>query len=256
LKAPGRVLVIKLSALGDVVLAFPAFTRIRAAHPDAHITLLTTPPYSELAATGPWFDAVDPEGRPRTLLGLLALIRRIRLERFDRVYDLQANDRTNLLFQTLRPFPPAWSGTAFGCALPDTGRRMTRHILERQAHQLQTAGIWPGAPTAAGMALPPDLTWMRRKPSRVPSAALAESRPIALLVPGAAPTRPAKLWPAEAYADLADRMLKHGLAVMVLGGPAEAAIAGSIASAAPGVVDLTGGTDFAGVGGRGHRGCR
>ena len=40
-----KVLVIKLSALGDFVLAFPAFERIRAAHPRAKITLLTTAPF-------------------------------------------------------------------------------------------------------------------------------------------------------------------------------------------------------------------
>ena len=152
---PARVLVIKLSALGDMVLAFPAFDRIRGAHPEAHITLLTTDPYAALAASGPWFDAVDPGGRPRTLPGSLALFRRIRRGRFDRVYDLQANDRTTLLFQALRPFPPAWSGTAFGCALPDRGPRMTRHTLERQAHQLLTAGVWPDAPTGPGTAPAP-----------------------------------------------------------------------------------------------------
>ncbi len=37
-----RILVIKLGALGDLVLAFQAFADIRAHHPGAEITLLTT----------------------------------------------------------------------------------------------------------------------------------------------------------------------------------------------------------------------
>jgi ADP-heptose:LPS heptosyltransferase len=44
-----KVLVIKLSALGDFVLALAAMRRIRAAHPKARITLLTTPPFEALA---------------------------------------------------------------------------------------------------------------------------------------------------------------------------------------------------------------
>ena len=48
-----RVLIIKLSALGDFVLALGAMRAIRAAHPKAQLTLLTTPPYEALAkATG------------------------------------------------------------------------------------------------------------------------------------------------------------------------------------------------------------
>jgi ADP-heptose:LPS heptosyltransferase len=37
-----KVLVIKLSALGDFVLALAAMRKIREAHRKAHITLLTT----------------------------------------------------------------------------------------------------------------------------------------------------------------------------------------------------------------------
>ena len=48
-RKPEKILVIKLSALGDFVLALAAMKRIRQAHPKAHITLLTTPPFEALA---------------------------------------------------------------------------------------------------------------------------------------------------------------------------------------------------------------
>ena len=38
-----RILVIKLSALGDFFLSIGSFQAIRANHQDAHIALLTTP---------------------------------------------------------------------------------------------------------------------------------------------------------------------------------------------------------------------
>ncbi len=109
--AIGKVLVIKLSAVGDFVLALPAFERIRAAHRDATITLLTTPPFETLAQTSPFFDRVEIDGRPRGFAAWLAMILRLRRERYARVYDLQNNDRTNLIFQMMRPSPPEWSGT-------------------------------------------------------------------------------------------------------------------------------------------------
>jgi ADP-heptose:LPS heptosyltransferase len=254
MSGPARILVIKLSALGDVVQAFPAFDRIRAAHPLAHITLLTTAPYAGLAAAGPWFDAVDADGRPTSLAATLALVGRLRRRRFGVVYDLQGNDRTNALFQALRPFPPRWSGVAFGCALPHRNLdRMRMHTLERQAEQLRDAGIWADAPTAPGTAPAPDVSWLLARAPDVPAEAVAEPRPVALMVPGAAPHRPAKRWPADRYANLARRLGDLGLAVQVVGGGAEAALAQDIASAAPGVVNLAGRTDFAGLAALGAR---
>jgi hypothetical protein len=59
-----RILVIKLSALGDFVLALAAMKKIRQAHPKAHISLLTTPPFEGLAKASPYFNAVFTDGRP------------------------------------------------------------------------------------------------------------------------------------------------------------------------------------------------
>ena len=245
---PREVLVIKLSALGDFIQAFGAFQRIRDAHPAARITLLTTPPFGALAAASPYFDAVETDGRPPALAGALALIGRLRRRRPDLVYDLQGNDRTNLLFQALRPFAPTWSGVAWGCALPHRNRdRMAMHTLERQAEQLRDAGVWPGAPIAAGSAPAPDIGWMRWLEPVVPAEALATGRPLALLIPGAAPHRPAKRWPAAHYADLARVLIGRGLAVGLVAGPDETELAAAIASEATGAMNLAGRTDLAGV---------
>jgi ADP-heptose:LPS heptosyltransferase len=251
--AGAEILVIKLSALGDFIQAFGAFSRIRAAHPRARITLLTTPPYGPLAASSPYFDAVETDGRPAGLAGALALIARLRRRRLARVYDLQGNDRTNLLFQALRPFPaawspPVWSGVAFGCALPHRNPgRMRMHTLERHAQQLADAGIWPDAPVADGTAPAPDVRWMLGLPRRLPPAVLAEARPVAVLVPGAAPRRPAKRWGAGGYAALAQALIERGFAVQIVGAAAEAEIGAAIEAAAPGIGNLIGLTDLPGL---------
>jgi ADP-heptose:LPS heptosyltransferase len=146
-----RILIIRLGALGDFVLSFAAFAAIRAQHPQAEITLLTTAPFIALAEAAPWFDHVRLDRRPAWwhLPGILALRRQ--LQGFDLVYDLQTSARSARYFR-LAGRPP-WSGVAPGCSLPQAGPERARmHTLERQRDQLRRAGIGP---------LPPaDLGWL------------------------------------------------------------------------------------------------
>ena len=250
-RALQRILVIKLAALGDVVQAFPPFAHIRAAHPGAHITLLTTPPYAGLAAASPYFDAIETDGRPKRLGDTFAMLRRLRRARYDRVYDLQTSRRSSAYFFALWPRPPQWSGIAPFASHPHRNpARDHMHTLERQAEQLQDAGIWPDAPVRRGEAGAPDLSFMLadETPERSP-AHFGLGAPYALLVPGASAQRPVKRWPAERYAELAQVLLDRGLQVAVLGGPAEAGIGAAIAIAASGTRDLTGATDYAQIAG-------
>ena len=239
-----KVLVIKLGALGDFVLALAAMQRIRLAHPGARITLLTTPPFEALAQASGYFDAVETDGRPEAFGEWTTMIGRIRAARYDRIYDLQTSSKSNVYFQLLRPFPPPWSGIAFGCALPHKNpRRNLMHTLERQADQLKDAGIWPDAPTEPGAAPPPDLSWLARAagPQR---PADPSAKPYALLVPGGSAHRPEKRWPAEKFAELATRLVARGFDIAVIGGPQEHALAQVIGQSAA-IRDLTGRTDFA-----------
>jgi ADP-heptose:LPS heptosyltransferase len=230
--ARADILVIKLSALGDMIMAFPAFARIRAAHPNAPITLLTTPPFEALAKASPYFDRVWTDGRPEGVFDWLKLVFHIRHARFARVYDLQGNDRTKLIRQALQPFPPAWSPSG----------PADSHPLERHARQLQLAGIWPDAPTAPMSAPPPEISWLIGGADAVPPA-----RPLALLIPGSAATRPLKRWPAERYGYVAAALVERGFDVAVIGAEQERALAETIRHAAPATRDLTGKTDVAAI---------
>ena len=64
-KPINKVLVIKLGGVGELVMAFPAFERIRQAHPLAKITLLTTEPFAALAKSSPFFNTVEFDGSPK-----------------------------------------------------------------------------------------------------------------------------------------------------------------------------------------------
>jgi ADP-heptose:LPS heptosyltransferase len=233
-----RVLVIKLGGVGEIVLAFPAFERIRHAHPKAKITLLTTEPFAALTAQSPFFNKVEADGAAKGPAAWTALILRLRGARYDRVYDLQNDATTNLIFQALRPLPPPWSGVALGCALPHRNRdRVRMHALERHADQLKDAGIWPDAPTRPLSAPPPDISWILARSAQPRSITVAGGhRPLVLLAPGGAGER----WPIELYAELARRLQDSGLAH-------------AIQRKASRARDLTGRTDLAQVAALGAR---
>jgi ADP-heptose:LPS heptosyltransferase len=228
-----RILVIKLSALGDLVLAMSACRAIREAHPRARITLLTTAPYRALMEDCPYFDAVrvDPRRRLFTPVGLFETARMLHRDAPQLVYDLQTADRTGWYFRIMRLTggAPPWSGIAPGCALPHANPdRDHMHTLERQADQLTMAGLPRPNPVP-----PPDLSW-----ARADLTGLLPDRPFALLIPGASPHRPLKRWPADRFADLARALAARGLTPVILGTRAEAEEAAVIQAACPEALSL------------------
>jgi ADP-heptose:LPS heptosyltransferase len=242
-----KILVIKLSALGDFVLALAAMKKIREAHKKAHITLLTTPPFEGLAKASPYFNAVWTEGRPESFGQWTALRQRLREAGFDRVYDLQTSGHSNRIFHLMRPDPPAWSGIALGCSLPHRNTlRDSMHTLERQADQLMYAGIWPDAPTAPGSAPRPDISWIwKNQPADRAVPGAVKPRPYVMFVPGGSSHRPEKRWPVDNYAELARILYGRGYDIVIIGGVAETPLAHAIQRVAPRSRDLTGRTDFA-----------
>jgi ADP-heptose:LPS heptosyltransferase len=239
--APRRILVIKLSALGDFIQALGPAAALRRHHAGDRITLLTTAPYAEFARQTGLFDEIMVDRRPRLfdLPGWLRLRQMLRGGRFERVYDLQTSDRSSSYAWLLRPGPvPHWSGIAPGCSHPHADLdRDAGHTIDKQAEQLLMAGIFPvplpRCPVPAKLELP---------------AALAGRR-FVLLIPGSSPRHTAKRWPAESYGALAARLDAAGYLPVILGAPDERAIAAVIRAACPNAVDLAGKTDLAALAG-------
>lgn len=218
-----KILVIKHGAFGDIILSLPAMAAIRAAHPDAKITVLTTAPYAKLLAASPWFNHIECDNRPSpwNILGLLGLRRQLR--GYDMVYDLQTSSRSSNYY-SLAGSPP-WSGITKGCAFPHADpNRNNIHTRERLEGQLHDAGI---------RALPqPDLSWLTS--ADISRFNLPEK--FAFLVPGAAPHRPEKRWPEQHFAELATHL---PIPSVIIGGAGER----ELAKAIPGL-DLTGQTNL------------
>ena len=219
-----RILVIKLGALGDFVLATGPFAAIRDAHPDDEIVLLTTAPYTQMGRSCCLFDEVWMDERPSRFdfLGIYRLRQKLRGGHFVRVYDLQTSGRSAWYFWLMRSFGrPQWSGIAPGASHPHANRnRNTMHTIERQAEQLAMAGI-PQTPF-------PDLSWLSSDISH-----LELPNRYALLIPGGAMHRAKKRWPPEHYREIATLFASQGILPVVIGGRNELNLAERIANGGP-----------------------
>jgi ADP-heptose:LPS heptosyltransferase len=230
--APQKIAVIRLGALGDFVQSMGPFKAIRDHHGQARITLLTTPSFAALARASGYFDEVWSDGRPSGLLGFLKFARKWRGRKFDRVYDLQTSGRSSNYFHLLWPRRPEWSGIAAGATHPHANpKRAAMHTIDRQAEQLASAGISTTPPA--------DLSWATGDTEKydLPDR-------YALLVPGGAPHRPAKRWPAQNYGALANALTEREITPVIIGTAAEANEARNIIDACPIAVSLIGETSF------------
>ncbi len=230
-----RILVIRYGAFGDIVMMMGAFRAIRAHHPTDRITALTTPPFSELLRASGYFDdvAIDIRARPWRIASWLHLVRDLRGESFDRVYDLQRNGRTGILFQLLTVRRQIeWSGIVRGGShfVPDDPND-GRHISAKLEEQLAFAGI-------AEM-LPLDLGWLTGDCRRFGLPQL-----YALLASGGAPQRPKKRASAACFAGLASHLLSRGIAPVLLGTKSERQQIDAIRARCPGAIDLCDRTSF------------
>jgi ADP-heptose:LPS heptosyltransferase len=231
------ILVIRLGALGDFVLSFPAFAAIRHHHARDRVVLLTTPPFARLAEASPWFDEIRIDTRPSWLnLAGLARLRR-QLRGFDFIYDLQTSRRSARYFR-LAGRPP-WSGIAPGCSHPDRDPDRDRlHSVERQRRQLAVAGVEPA---------PMDLSWLSGRGPQIDT-------PYALLVPATSGSHGgAKTWPITRFAAVAKLLAVRGLRPVVVGTAAEARLAADIQAICPETLDLTGQTSILDLAGLSHR---
>ncbi len=217
------ILIIKLGALGDFIIATSAFAAIRHYHPYAHIVLLTTKPYVELAEKTGYFDEVWMDARP-PLWQLPALWKTIHLLRggdkiphFKRIYDLQANDRTAFYFWCLGWSKPQWVGKVQGCSHPRLIPDGQRHVYDIFLDHLTRIGF-PSVPL-------PDVSWLD---DDISSLNLPDK--FLVLVPGASPRRPKKRWTAVAYAEIIRHYHKQGISSVIVGGTTEVEFAQQIES--------------------------
>ena len=244
---PESVLVLRFSAVGDVVLTAPALEALRLAWPGTRILVAVKERLAHLVRHNPNVDEVVELRRGE---GPISFARRLRHERPGAVLDLHNKIRSKLLRWQM-PFVRAvvWRKRDFRDTL-----RVKLALRPYRASMKFTDRYHAAVEELVGRALPRGTLRYFLGPTDREAAdvvlrahGLHPGQPLVGISPGA--NWETKRWPAERFAGLARRALAAGLQVAVQGSEAEANVGGLLARAAPGAADLTGKLDLPALGG-------
>lgn len=243
LPSPRRILIVRISALGDLVFCTSLLQGLRRAHPNAHIAWLAQPGFAGvLEDDARLSELIRLPAKPFAFpAGLLATRRFLAaLEPFDWVIDAQGLLKTRVLASWVR------AGHRMGFASREPGKFLMDRLIEKGgdiaeisseyrflAHAL--TGHEPGAPS-----LFPTLPMRRRVHQQMRDAKLHAG--FVALCPFT--TRPQKHWMEEYWPDLAMRLIPQGLwPSVIFGGPADRVAAQRLMARMPtGTVNLVGKT--------------
>lgn len=248
-----RVLIVRTSAIGDLVFASPFAAALRSSHPNAFIAWLAEPSTGQVVANDPTINRVIPWPRREwftlaksgRLLALSRAVRDFRRElhacNFDTAIDLQGLLKSGLLTRL--------SGAPRRVGLDS---REGSRALMTEVHTSPPGGGHIGSEyrfLAERLGLPVDnfLPTLRTTPD-------ADNRALNLLGPkGIGPgtyailapftTRPQKHWFNDAWRSLAPRLRSEfGLAPVMLGSPADSPAATTLLGDRTGILNLVGHT--------------
>jgi lipopolysaccharide heptosyltransferase I len=242
---PRRILIIKPSAIGDVVHALPVLPRLRRRWPKAKITWLVTPLCAGLVENHPLIDEVILFDRhqlapwwhkPSALAALGRFAGRLRAEAFDLVIDLQGLFRSGWIsavtgapwragFSAAREFAPLFYTQFVDCSVESD------HAVQRYLKMASALGCEDG---------PVEFTFaVDDRDRNYVQTLLPDALQYAVLLPGA--NWDTKRWPAEKFAQLVTPLRERfGLACVTAGAPGDGALATQVAAD----FDLTGKTNL------------
>ncbi len=240
-----RILIVRLSALGDIVFATALLETLRLRWPKAHIAWLVQQNFAGILDGDPRLDEriVVPTAVYRSLTALRDLRRTLAERRFDWVLDLQGLFKSRVL-AALAP-----GAIRIGFASKEPGQFLLRHRLPKGGDVRDISSEYRYfARELTGLPSGPP-----RLPSRAGAAATVRGEMSAHgLTPGFIAlcpftTRPQKHWFETHWVALAQQLHTRGLGpCVILGGPGDREAAARLHRAMPaGTLDLTGQTRLA-----------
>jgi heptosyltransferase I len=251
-QVPSRILIVRLSSMGDVIHALPAAIMLRQAFPQAHIgwlieerwaellCALSTPRSGRRSPERPLVDAVHGVNLKKwrgslfsteTVERIAAGLSDLRSQRYQVAIDLQGAARSAILAR--------WSGapTVYGAARPRENlaslwysRRIITHpphVVEQYAEIVES--MIAKHSSIPDSVLPCDPTADQAVSHRLRDLGLHS---FAILNPGAG--WGAKQWPAERYGMVAQVLAQRGIQSLINYGPREESLATSAVNASAG----------------------
>lgn len=208
-----RILVIRYSAMGDVVLATSILDPLLRRFPDARIDWLTDAPYAPLLEGLPGLATVHRLARDGED-GALGVARRLR-GRYDLAIDLQNKARSALVARLAAPrrltFRRRTALQAVASLFGSDPPLVRAHATELYAEVLAPLGVGGPGPVRIHVS--------EQARALADDALRGVSGPAVALAPGA--RWATKRWPAERFAAVADALHAQGLSIVLAGGPGD-----------------------------------
>ncbi len=233
-RSAASILVIKLGAVGDIILSSPAFKALRQQFPHARIYCLTGQPGAALMHGCPYVDDVvvyDHKGKDKGPSGFWRMIKELNKYHFDKVIDFQNNTRSHLLAALCFP------RFSYGYANKKMGRLLTDGIPDDQTHLPPVAHQFRIL-EKLGIIYDDDFLlemWPRRDDHDFALKLLHdqwidEKNHIIVGINISASDRwPSKNWPLASLAELCDRLAADGIRVLITGMDKDRALARQLA---------------------------
>ena len=268
-----RILLIKLSAVGDVVHTFPLLNKLRQRYPKARIDWLVTPAIAELLAHNPAISNVieferqewSAPWRPAPFVSAARLIAQLRAVQYDLVLDLQGQlrsavfafasgapvrigfdrPRARVWQASPRKIPDdakrhAWQGAREGSFLAYTHHielpTLDIHPVERYLRFGALLGL-DGQSADFSFPIPQEAT--TRIDALLDYYEIATAR-LVVMAPGT--NWDTKQWRSDGFAEVARHFLQKKFAVALIGSPREHELCAEVAKLAPGAINLAGET--------------
>lgn len=240
---PPNILLVRFSAIGDILLLTPLVRALRRKHPDARLTVVTRTGFAPLLERNPRISEVigwDP------LTSLPDLGRRLRDLEFTHRLDLHDSVRSRLLrWHTGGAWTTYPKHRLARAALIHTHRDLYRDRRPVAERYFDAARGLEVTPDGGSLEMFLSRTDLEAAEGFLAARGLGQSRQLIAVAPGAAHFT--KRWPTHHWIALVRRLVEGGNDVLVLGGPedlaigeAVAAAGGEFAASAAGAFDLPG----------------
>jgi lipopolysaccharide heptosyltransferase I len=243
---PGRIAIIKPSALGDILNALPVLCAVRKQFPDAHVAWVINHGYAPLLRPHPDLNEIIAFDRSALRGGVFSggvafirFLRYLRSRRFDLVLDLQGLLRSGLM--TLATGAPVRVGLT---SAREGARWCYTHRVEDEFGVVHAVDRCWRMAEALGAAGPKELHLPLDPLARQWALNALGPAPRPWIAVGAGARWLTKRWPPGHFATLLrDAQARFGGTVVFIGAPDEAEVSRAVAEGLHGpICDLTGRT--------------
>jgi lipopolysaccharide heptosyltransferase II len=232
--SPEKILIIRLSAIGDILLATPLLRALRQKHPRAKLDFVVKTNFAEVLRHHPEIDHLYELNPAGGWTELRSLGQRLQHEHYDVVLDIHKNFRSRYLAyaakprQVLRHRKHVWRRWLFVKAKINFMREIPP-IYQRYLAAAAPLGIMATRTPGSNRWL--ELFWSDNEEQEAEHA-LAENNwqahvPLIGLAPGAGYFT--KRWPPEYFGELAASLMRSGKQVVLLGGQQDIGLARIVA---------------------------